>query len=176
MFKTELEHLNELPLSMMQEEHLFLWIWYVDKIPPHIGCSAGGAYFSLKANGRDLMIPIDKVEKIIKNKSIPFLLIETKHIFSPEEILQTYLVYENASHEGVSCLKPMLDLLQTPPEIIQIKHLIEHLESTEKIKHIFGLNLKPDFSGLPEYGQKEISDRLRKLNHAKRRKSISTSC
>ncbi|NBR15845.1 MAG: hypothetical protein EBU01_14895, partial [Crocinitomicaceae bacterium] len=32
---------------------VYLWILHADKIPPHIGISIDGQYFSLKAKGKD---------------------------------------------------------------------------------------------------------------------------
>lgn len=173
MFKTAIERVEAFSEENLRNSNLLLWVWYADKIPPHIGCSINGFYFSLKANGRDFMIPVHKVEKIVQKKSIPFLLIETNMVFDLPELENAYNKYFQASAHGVSCLRPILDLIKTPSEIEYLKHLIHHLESTERIKHIFGINLNADYSGLKEYGQLEIMDRLRKLSHAKREENIS---
>lgn len=173
MFKSRLDRVECIPDETLKSAKLLLWIWYADKIPPHIGCSIDGFYFSLKAKGKDLNIPVMKVVKIIEKKAIPFLLIETDLGFSVQQIEDAYTPYFNASAEGISCLKPILDLIDNPAEVCQIKYLIEHLESTERIKHIFGVNLNQDYTGLKEYGQSEIMDRLRKLNHVKREENIS---
>lgn len=42
-----------------------LWVWHADKIPPHIGFSINSHYFSLKANGRDVNVPIDSIIAVI---------------------------------------------------------------------------------------------------------------
>jgi hypothetical protein len=116
------------------------------------------------------------VERIIQTKAIPCLLIQTNLKFTADQIELVYNVYERATSEGISCLKPILELLQTPAQVLQIKDLIQYLDSADRIKHIFGIHLPADYSGLREYGSMEIMDRLRKLNHAKRKENISEGC
>jgi hypothetical protein len=175
MFKTDIERVEIIREDQLFGKELILWIWYADKIPPHIGCSVEGSYFSLKASGKDVSIPVKKVSKIIQQKAIPFLLIQTDIDTSEKTILAQFNSYLNATSDGVTCLKPILELLKTPVEIKQIKDLMNYLESLDRIKHIFGVNLKNDYSGLQEYGQAEIMDRLRKLNDVKRKEYISKS-
>jgi hypothetical protein len=169
MFKSSIEHVAEFQLDVINSDQLLLWIWYADKIPPHIGCSINGSYFSLKSTGKDVLIPAEKVNGIIIRKSIPTLLISSDISMETIKLAHAFDAYDLASADGVSCLQPILDLLKTPSDIKQIKDLIFYLESQERIKHIFGVNLKADYSGLLEYGQKEIKERLLQLNHVKRR-------
>ena len=74
MSSFEFENVLDLNSESALKEGFFLWIWHADKIPPHIGCSINGVYFSLKVNGKD-----DKKESnnallvIQQKKSRPFL-------------------------------------------------------------------------------------------------------
>lgn len=175
MFKNSIRRVDDFPEHLLFKDQLCLWVWYADKIPPHIGCSTEGKYFSLKANGKDLCIPVSKVQQLVLNKKIPFLLISSDVLVESEELTSIYNSYSCANAEGISCLKPILELFDNPSGVNQLKDLISYLESTERIKHIFGIHLNPDFIGLKEYGQEEIKERLRKLNHVKRGQNFSES-
>ena len=41
--------------SISEENDVLIWIFHIDKIPPHIGISSQGVFFSLKSNGKDLL-------------------------------------------------------------------------------------------------------------------------
>lgn len=156
----------------LNSERLELWIWYAEKIPPHIGCSVAGKYFSLKSNGRDHELPVAKVARIVSEKKIPFLLISVNIFFDLEDISDMYRKYECATELGPTCLSPILDLLEVPDHIRKLKDLIGYLEGTDGIKHIFGYNLPVGFTGIADYSEHEIRERLRKLENAKRKESI----
>ncbi|MFN5910955.1 MAG: hypothetical protein ACK45H_06445 [Bacteroidota bacterium] len=150
-------------------ERLELWIWYADKIPPHIGCSASGQYFSLKSNGKDVRIPVEKVASLVRNKKIPFLLVSVNISFDPDDIYAAYSNYTGATSSGPTCLTPILELLETPSHVTQLNGLLNYLNETDGIKHIFGYNLPLGYQGIPSYGENEIRSRLSELENVKRK-------
>ena len=142
---------------------LFLWIWYADKIPPHIGCSVNEAYYSLKVSGKDEALNVSKVASLVDYKRIPFLLIETDLEIDLIKLNHVFCNYSSASVETATCLTPILELVDFPNEVCQLKDLLVYLDQKERIKHIFGVHLPSGYSGLKEYGRNEIQERLRKL-------------
>lgn len=152
---------------------LNLWIWHADKMPPHIGCSAYGMYFSLKVNGKDNNIKHEKVAALIDSKKIPFLLIETNIALKENDLFDVFSKYQNAGFNNSTCLSPVLEVIGFPDAVNQLKDLIEFLERTDRIKHIFGIHLDEDFKGISDYGPEEIRERICKLRNAKRKENIS---
>ncbi len=151
----------------LNSENFKLWIWYADKIPPHIGCSGEGKYFSLKVSGMDLGIPVEKVFDLVQRKKIAFLLIELEINFTEDQLQQHFRRYNKAGINGPTCLTPICDLLSSPSEIAQLSSLLKWLKEQGKTMKIQGVNLPANYSGLPVYGEQEIQERLEKLSAMK---------
>jgi len=167
------QHCEQLDFTTLNPNHLYLWIWHADKIPPHIGCSINGKYFSLKAKGTDLNLPIEKTAALIEKKNIPFLLIEVNKIIAHATVFETYSNYSKAQANEATCLTPLLEIFENPKDVKQLSTFLRFLSDEDLLKSIFGLHLKSDYKGLPEYSMDAINERLQKLNDAKRKNSIS---
>ena len=141
-----------------------LWIWYADKIPPHIGCSCEKRYFSLKVSGRDLGIPVDRVLEVINRKKIAFLLVDVDYTFEPEKLKDRFMEFNSAEENGPTCLTPITRILNSPDEIEQLSSLLTWLQSLNKILKVQGVYLPEGYSGLPVYGNMEIRQRLFELS------------
>ena len=64
--------------TISPESDVLLWMFHVDKIPPHVGISQNDLFFSLKSNGRD-EIPVSKLIQIIENKGIKCIKLNLKY-------------------------------------------------------------------------------------------------
>jgi hypothetical protein len=145
---------------------LYLWVWYADKIPPHIGCSANGSYFSLKVNGKDESLQVEKVLNIIKKKKILTLIIELDQTIELNRIIHVFSGYKQAQAGISTCLTPVIDLLGFENKgIEQLSSLLKYLETGKILGKVFGLNLTEGYTGIPNYGTDEIQNRLRKLEN-----------
>ena len=153
----------------------FLWVWYADKIPPHIGCSLDGEYFSLKVSGKDMELPVKKVLGLIERKGLAFLLVDVNKQLSKSALLEHFSNYDKAA-EGRSCLTPIINVFGNPEQVNLLVDLIQYLERNDGIKCIFGLNLPADYNGLPVYSMDEVNSRLLKLERAEKQVNISESC
>ena len=78
MSKYKISNIINAEKQKIDEQKCLLWVWHADKIPPHLGLSVEGRYFSLKANGKDFMTEIDAVLQIISKKKIKTLCFELK--------------------------------------------------------------------------------------------------
>jgi len=47
---------------------IFLWVFHVDKIPPHVGISIDGVYFSMKVSDCDFKLDVDTVYQVVQRK------------------------------------------------------------------------------------------------------------
>ena len=152
------------------DKGLFLWIWYADKIPPHIGCSIHGHYYSLKVNGKDEGLLTSKVVSVIENKKIPSVFVQLKKDFNPSEIQTVFSKYQLAESTKNTCLTPITELFQCSDSIFQLSELLKNLKERGEIETVFGLNLTEDYRNLPNYTQDDITSRLLKLENVKSEK------
>lgn len=137
-----------------------LWIWHADKIPPHIGISSNGLYFSLKVKGKETDLPVSVVLDAIQRKKIPSLC----YLLSDQ--IEDLSLHFNAFHRAVAgeitCLFPIREALGLPVAS-QLSELLESLEQEGRIEKKIGFFLPEDFNGLPNYGMFEIHERLQQL-------------
>ena len=148
---------------------LFIWVWHADKVPPHVGISLDGLYYSLKVSGKDEGIPHGKVLEIIFRKSIPSLLIEVQSAVDKQLVKMTFENYQCAVPGSSTCLSPIKHILDLP-RVNRLAELLMHLEQTAQIVGVYGACLPNDFQSLKPYGTPEIEQRLSKLQDATRKK------
>src|SRR5574343_30024 len=99
MYSFEFSSLQSLSQATLLEKDFFIWIWYADKIPPHIGCSINGFYFSLKVNGKDNGISVSKAFQVIQKKAIPSVFVKVKTELNQSEV---ELAYESYNQEDIT--------------------------------------------------------------------------
>ena len=61
MFDFEFDHIIKDEVDLAPEQGLFLWVFHADKIPPHIGISLDGCFFSLKSSGVDIDLELSLI-------------------------------------------------------------------------------------------------------------------
>lgn len=172
MSSFEFDTINEFNSSEILMDGFYLWIWYADKMPPHIGCSSNGSYFSLKVNGKDQDIKVKKVLSLIEKKKIPTILVKIKNVYSQESVFQKYAAFQKAETGKNTCLTPIIELFNCQETVFQLSDLLVFLNRNKDIESVFGLNLKNDYKGIADYSNTDIENRLRKLEHAKSQKHI----
>jgi hypothetical protein len=142
----------------------FLCVWHADKIPPHIGISFKGAYYSLKVNGKDTAIPVNEIVKIINKKNISVVFIEIRIDLDRMEIERVFSNYLCAKVGESTCLSPITEICGINNRIYILADLLNYFKGKQQIGQLFGLNLKPDFKGILPYGREEIEARLKQLS------------
>jgi hypothetical protein len=159
-------HIGELSNLDLLKNGFYLWIWYADKIPPHIGCSLNGLYYSLKVNGKDDGLLVEKVLNIIEKKKILTLFVPIDRIVKSTEIKAVFDQYKQARSGTSTCLTPVVHLLGLEDlKIRQLSDLLKYLESENILGKVFGLNLTEGYQGIPLYGADDIQNRLRNLEN-----------
>lgn len=149
----------------------FLWIWHANKIPPHIGASVNGAYYSLKVSGKDNALPVKRVQRIIQDKKIPFVAI--KLVGDIKDLEMVFEKYSVAKAGEISCLEPIKEFLSVNATCSKLEDLLMEIHKKGQVGNIAGLYLPQDFTYLPEYTKDDINIRLAKLEDAQRREYIS---
>lgn len=148
---------------------LFIWVWHADKVPPHIGISLDGRYYSLKVSGKDQKLPHGKVAELIFRKSIPSLLIELRSELDIATLEASYAAYGYATSGRSTCLSPIKGVLGVP-HANRLAELLENLQQSGQIVGVYGACLPDGFKSLTPYGTEDIEQRLSKLQDATRKK------
>lgn len=154
---------------------LFLWILHANKIPPHIGISLDGLFYSLKVNGKDDGIELGKINKIIQAKSIGTFIVELKISSFKNDIKHCFSKYNRVVSNETTCLTPIQDVLKFEGKQLILPELLIKIQSIEALGKVFKLNLESDFNGILAYGKAEIENRLKLLENVKRNKSIHSN-
>ena len=104
-FDFTFNHLKIIP-EFKENHGVWLWIFHVDKVPPHVGISQGNFFYSLKSNGKD-ELPVNKVLEIIENKEIKSILLNLNFTIKTAGIYQAFAQYNKAENLMTSCLAPI---------------------------------------------------------------------
>lgn len=145
----------------------YLWVLHADKIPPHIGCSLDSKFFSLKINGKDHGLPVDSLLEIITKKKVSTILIQLNSVIDSEELHRVFSQFTAIFPGKNTCLSPITSLLDCSETVFKLSDLLNYLDDQSAMKNVFGLNLGNDYTGIPEYDQEDITNRLYDLNRAK---------
>lgn len=143
---------------------VFLWVFHANKIPPHIGLSTNGDFFSLKASGRDVALNSKNVFKTIERKQIPSLIIELKVELNTDVVQNVFSKYERTVPGEITCLDPIKSILNCE-KATKLSDLLNILNEEALIVEENKIYLPNDFSGIPDYDVRAIHDRLLKLEN-----------
>jgi hypothetical protein len=146
------------------QEGVYLWVLHADKIPPHIGVSIDGRYFSLKSNGKDEDVAASSVLSIVARKNIRSLLFEVESSVTKTFVQQVFDQFDKTITGEVTCLNPLKEVFGYA-EPRQLQDLLTELDKDNRINEVIGLNLSADFTGISTYELEDIHERLRKLDY-----------
>lgn len=163
-YNLNLEEIIPFDASTFNESAVYLWVLHADKIPPHIGLSVNGSYFSLKSNGKDENLKLDGLLSILSKRNIKTLLFELDSNLNQTDLEVQFLNYEKTVAHQVTCLNPLRDLLGFP-EVRKLKELLIELQESRAIKSTIGINIDDSFKGIVDYNVEDIHDRLVKLTN-----------
>lgn len=159
MFDFEFENIVQDQHDLTLNKGLYLWVFHADKIPPHIGISISGGFYSLKSSGVDVDLNVGKVFQLIVDKKLPSFLIELSHDVSREDVEQVYMNYSKAEAGVVTCLTPVQEVLRVKP-VSKLSELLTELNGSEMISKVFGYNLPNGLRGIRAYTSQDITNRL----------------
>ncbi|MGB0933632.1 MAG: hypothetical protein ACPGU5_05080 [Lishizhenia sp.] len=151
-------------IAHISSQETLIWILHADKIPPHIGISVDGYFFSLKTEGKDENIPFSLLVSFLRRREITAVAISLNQSL---DLKDTQCLFEKLDKipQSESCLSPILTLLSKSDSIPTVSELLKELEQEQQIKAIFGLNLGSEFKGLRAYSDKDIQERINKLRN-----------
>ena len=146
-----------------ENDGVWLWIFHVDKVPPHVGISQGNFFYSLKSNGKD-EIPVSKVIEIVENKRIKLIKLNLNFNIKTVDIYQAFAQYDKAENLLTSCLAPVKNILKAPENILKLSDLLFFLKQNNAIAGYHYFNVKKSELGILKYGVEDIERRLNILH------------
>lgn len=152
-----------------------IWIIHANKIPPHLGLSVNGKFFSLKVKGKDENVDYKQLINIISNKQIGTFIISLKSTISLPDIENYFTNLTEINEIKPSCLTPINELIIPESKVKKISALLEKLKVKGEIASVFSLYLDKDFRGIRYYSEREIQERIKELAHVERKKHLPPS-
>lgn len=161
--KTVLKNIKVYDSEKFQLNQKYLWIWNPTSIPPHMGLSVDGAYFSLKSNGVDWNTDLRDIIGVIERKNLTVLAIQLKEDFDVDSCKDVFSNYEKTIPGEVTCLRPIKSVLnQNSPQ--KLSELLEELESLNALGEVTAWNYASSELELPEYSTEDIHTYLNSLS------------
>lgn len=138
--------------------------------PPHIATIEDGVFLSLEYDGLKLR-SLEEFLRFVELKKLPVFAIKLKE--SAKANFQINYKEWEAIRRGETCIAPILKSLE---RTLNANHqsiltVLEELEERNLITENYGINLLLDANNkyvFPSYSQKEIFDRIEKLNASKK--------
>lgn len=166
MFDFVFEHIikRDRPVAVSIDE-FSLWILHADKIPPHVGVSIGNEFYSLKANGKDEGVKLDKLVSLLTQKQIAAFSVKLSIELNREDLISSFGRYSTTVPGRISCLEPIKRVLKIE-NASKLSELLEELSVADKIIEVAGYNTHPELKGVLAYSVDDIYNRLEYLVHA----------
>lgn len=136
-----------------------LWIWNPTNIPPHMGLSINGRYFSLKANGLDFNANLQDIIELIDRKKLPVLAIELDVSFTLEQCKIEFDKYDRTIAHVVTCLNPIKSVLDFPSPG-KLSELLIELDANGSLGKKTAWNINESSLELPDYSIEDIHAHL----------------
>lgn len=153
--KTVLEHISAFRKEDFAMNSPYLWIWNPADIPPHMGLSVDGKYFSLKANGLDFNSELQDLLEIISRKRLPVLAVELDKSFSLNDCKAEFSKYDRTIAHEITCLNPIKVVLNFP-ETKKLSELLMELKSNSLLGKITSWNIDGNSIELADYSTEDI--------------------
>lgn len=173
MYSFEVSTVKPLRLSDV-EYGIFLWILHADKIPPHIGISKNGFYYSLKVSGKDEHFSVEKLIALLNRKKIASLVIKSsENSIRVQQLAEVFDKYQSIENDKHTCLTPISEIYFSEPKDLILSELLNLLNEAGVLEEIYGINLPTSYGGILYYERNDIQNRLNHLKYVKGAKNIS---
>lgn len=159
MFDFEFEHIIRDSEDLNHSQGLYLWVFHADKIPPHIGISSQGKFYSLKSSGVDIGLDTGKVFRLISDKKLPSILIRLTSKVSEAELHRVYQSYSKTEAGSITCLTPVNEVLGIG-DVAKLSELLVRLKEYGRLSQVYGFHLPVQLKGIRAYSTQDITDRL----------------
>lgn len=157
--KLKLKDISEYNGLDFSHDSAQLWIWNPTNIPPHMGLSINGRYFSLKANGLDFNANLQDIIEVISRKKLPVLAVELDVSFTLEQCKIEFDKYDKTVAHEITCLNPIKSVLDFPSPR-KLSELLIELDANGSLGKKTAWNINESSLELPEYSVDDIHAHL----------------
>lgn len=168
MIKTEniiIENIQEIKKTDFQKG-IFLCLFGVDMIPPHLGIIADDKYYSTSAKGNRVGESVSAIWRRVKQGKISTLFIKLNVEIDKELLIEAFNNYPKLK-SSQTCLLPIKDYLQknniNAERAKFVFELIPILQDLNLVEESFSLNVESGSFELPIYSKEDIANRIVKL-------------
>jgi hypothetical protein len=154
-----LEHISVFRKEEFAMNLAYLWIWNPAGIPPHMGLSIDGRYFSLKANGLDFNSELKDLIGIISRKRLAVLAVELKLGLNVDDFKVEFSKFEKTIAHKITCLNPIKNVLSFP-ETRKLSELLMELDKKDLLGKITSWNMAESSVQLADYSTEDIHKHL----------------
>lgn len=158
----ELVPLNEEDL----ENGLFLCLFGIDKIPPHLGLVANGKYYSSSAKGGRIAENVDLIIRRVNQSKIPTLFIKIDTTINENKLTESFSNYPKLRKQE-TCLLPIKDYFGSididTKTANYVYQLIPLLREVGVVGNSYSLYYSPESFTLKVYTKEDITNRILKL-------------
>lgn len=155
-------NIKKVDIEDWSENSLLLWVMHADKVPPHIGISIDGLFFSLKANGKDENKSLKSLVDLVQKKSIKTIGFYLDIEMNLSLVRRVYAGYDKTMSNRITCLNPIKEILNYK-SVDKLVDLLTILYTEHRIHSVIGIGVGQDFKGISHYNMEDIHNRLRKL-------------
>lgn len=159
MFDFEFEHIIRDSEDLNHKQGFYLWVFHADKIPPHIGLSSQGKFYSLKSSGVDVGLDTGKVFRLISDKKLPSFLIRLTLRVSEGELHRVYQNYSKTQAGYITCLTPVNEVLKIDG-VAKLSDLLIRLTEEGGLSEVYGFHIPAQLKGVRAYSAQDITNRL----------------
>ncbi len=161
-----IKHIRDID-KVQLKKGTFLWAFHVDKIPPHVGISIDGFYFSMKASECDFNLNVETVYQVVQRKKIPSFLVPILHTQQLTALKMIFSEYGNKIKIGDSCMTPIIRFLEENEQFL-LEELLDSLTQSNRINSVMGLHLPKEFEHVPFYTHEDVQLHIAQLKNVKR--------
>lgn len=158
MFDFEFDHTLDINSPVTFESGVYLWVFHANKIPPHIGISKDGMFYSLKSSGVDMDLDTNKVFLTIQRKQIPSFIIEI-NCEQAIDLRSEFSKYSKTEIGKSTCLTPVKNVLNYS-DAQKLSELLNYLAANNRLRQVYRLNGTSGMKGILKYDTDKITDRL----------------
>jgi hypothetical protein len=163
-FKWRKENLPVINQPEQLNEGSFIWVINWLDVPPHLGISVNGKYYSATVRGPQLDLSVESIWRLCEQKSKHVFFIKI-NAFSAQSSEELSGYFNAACLNENTCLQPIKELIGvTDFQVTTLFQLIEHLESKQAIESY----CKPSFCcmdwvGLRAYEVEDVHEHIATL-------------
>jgi hypothetical protein len=161
MYNFKFDNRVELDTIQNLSEGLFIWIWQPHKLPPHLGISQNGKYFSLLYERKQEALSLKSQMDLIDRKKLSMIWQEITT--ASEDFAAIFEKYTSCTDNRSSCIQPILDGLGIEKNGGVLFDLLSELHDRNALGKVFSYNLPEGFKGIKKYSRQEVEMYLFKL-------------